>query len=112
MARLHAQKPASKDSKDFTTWKRRWERIRRRDILSKKQRDEAVELIKSADCDLYHICGGGPEEWAKLQKVLEPQYRLKINEFKKGAPRLELIPIYKGTGNGTCLNNLLDHDHS
>ena len=103
VARLHAQKPASKDSKDFATWKR-WERISRRYILSKKQRDESVELMKSADCDLYRIFRGGPQEWVKLHKVLEPQYRLKVYEFKKGSPRLELIPIYKGTGNGTCLN--------
>ena len=67
--------------------------------------------MNSADCDLYRICGGGPHEWVKLQKVLEPQYRLKVYGFKKGSPRLELIPIYKGTGNGTCLNILLDYDH-
>ena len=67
--------------------------------------------MKSADCDLNRVCGGGPEEWVKLQKVLESQYRLKVYEFKKGAPRLELIPIYKGTGNGTCLNILLDNGH-
>ena len=37
VARCHAQKPDCKDSKEYTTSKKKWERIRRRDILSKKQ---------------------------------------------------------------------------
>ena len=65
--------------------------------------------MNTSECDIYQPCG--PREWDKLQKGLAPRYRLKIYEFKKGAPRLELIPIYKGTGNVTCLNILLDHDH-
>ena len=67
--------------------------------------------MNNAGCDLDRISGGGPHEWVKLQGVLEPQYRLKIYEFKKRSPRLELIPIYKGTGNGTFFNILLDYDH-
>ena len=67
--------------------------------------------MKRADWDLWLSGGCGPHEWVKLQKVLEPHYRLKVYEFKKGAPRLELISIYKGTGNGTCLNILLGGGH-
>ena len=111
VARCHAQKPADKDSREYAAWNQRWERIKRRGILFKKQRNEAVELMKSADCDLWQCGGSGPQDWVKLQKVLEPQYRLKVYEFKRGAPRLELIPIYKGTGNGTCLNILLNDAH-
>ena len=37
--------------------------------------------MNSADCDLNRVCGGGPNEWVKLQKILEPQYRLKVYEF-------------------------------
>ena len=66
-------------------------------LLSKKERNEAVKLMNSADCDLWLPGGCGPREWFKMPKVLGPQYQLKIYEFKKGAPRLELIPIYKGT---------------
>ena len=86
VARCHAQKPNCKDSKEYDTWKQKWDRITRRDILSKKQRNEAVELMKSADCDLYRVVGGGPEEWIKLQKVLEPQYRLDYQENKENIP--------------------------
>ena len=45
-----------------------------------------MELMKSADCDLYRVGGGGPEEWIKLQKVLEPQYRLDYQENKENIP--------------------------
>ena len=45
VARCHAQKPDIKDSKEYDTWKQKWDRITRRDILSKKQRNEAVELM-------------------------------------------------------------------
>ena len=38
-------------------------------------------------------------------------YCLKMYEFKKGAPCLELVPLYKGIGSGTCLNVLLEHEH-
>ncbi|XP_022298821.2 uncharacterized protein LOC111107766 [Crassostrea virginica] len=111
VARCHAQKPADKDSPEYAVWKQKWERIRRSDVLSKKQKNEALELMKSADCSPHTTFGAGPGEWVKMQKILEPQYRLKVYEFKRGAPRLELIPIYKGTGNGTCLNILLDAGH-
>ena len=60
-------------------------------------------LMKSAYCDLWLSGGCGPREWVKFQKVSEPKYRFKIYEFKKRSPHLELIPTYKGTGNGTSL---------
>ncbi|XP_022295019.2 uncharacterized protein LOC111105138 [Crassostrea virginica] len=108
VARVHAQRPSG-DSADFPAWKKRWERIKRRDILSPQQRDQAVNLMELSDCPLDRPCG--PREWDKLQDALLPQFRLKVYEFKKGTPRLELLPLYKGKGDGICLNVLLDQGH-
>ena len=109
--RSDAQKPASEDSKDYATWKRRWERIRRRDILSKKQRNEAVELMKSADCDLYRICGGGPEEWVKLQK--DTPVSIEGVRVQERTPRLELNSVLsRALGSafgGTYPRDLIPH---
>ena len=108
VARVHAQRPYG-DSEDFPAWKKRWERIKRRDILSPQQRDQAVNLMEFSDCPLDRPCG--PREWDKLQDALLPQFRLKVYEFKKGTPRLELLPLYKGKGDGICLNVSLDQGH-
>lgn len=65
--------------------------------------------MKKAHCDPNIPCG--PEEWNKLQEVLAPKFRLKIFQFKTGSTRLKLEPIYKGKGNGICLNVLFDDQH-
>ena len=105
VARLHAQKPS--DPELLPTWKREWNRTRQ--LLSPEQKKQAVELMKSAECDINQPCG--PHEWENLQRVLAPEYRLKIFQFKTGVHRLKLEPIYKGLGTGTCLNVLLDEEH-
>ena len=68
--------------------------IRRRDVLSPKQKKQAVEHMEIAECDINQPCG--PHEWETLQRVLAPEYKLKIFQFKKGVHRLTLAPIYKG----------------
>lgn len=45
VARLHAQKPS--DPELLPTWKREWDRIRRRDVLSPEQKKQAVELRRA-----------------------------------------------------------------
>ena len=55
---------------------------------------QAVELMKSAECDIHRPCG--PRECVKLESVLASEYRLKIFQFQKGKSKLTLEPIYKG----------------
>lgn len=107
VARLHSQRPS--DPLELPRWKKQWDRIKRNDILSPQQKKEALELMKKAHCDANLPCG--PEEWNKLQEVLLPEYRLKIFQFKTVSSRLKLEAIYKGKGNGKCLNVLLDDEH-
>jgi hypothetical protein len=38
-----------------------------------------------------------------LQRVLAPEFHLKIFQFKVNAHRLQLEPLYKGWGHGCCL---------
>lgn len=107
VARLHSQRPS--DPLELPRWKKQWDRIKRNDILSPQQKKEALELMKKAHCDANLPCG--PLEWNKLQEVLLPEYRLKIFQFKTVSSRLKLEAIYKGKGNGKCLNVLLNDEH-
>nr|XP_022311186.1 uncharacterized protein LOC111116481 [Crassostrea virginica] len=111
VARCHAQRPASKDSEEYADWKQRWERIRRRDILSKKQRNEAVELMKSADCDLHRIAGGGPENGERSRvTVCDLMGRCdRCNEWMSK----KLLYKHKCGGQKHCriCKRLVDEDH-
>ncbi|XP_062575961.1 uncharacterized protein LOC134237834 [Saccostrea cucullata] len=73
------------------------------------QKREAIALMEQAECDITQACGYA--EWMKLQQVLAPQYRLKIFQFKSTSTKLTLERIFKGWGDGTCLNILLDDHH-
>lgn len=106
VARLHSQKP--QDNMKLGEWKKKWDRIKRIDVLSPQQKKEALELMKLANCDPDLPCG--PAEWDKLQNILAPEYRLKIFQFK-ACSRLKLEVMYRGKGDGVCLNILLDKDH-
>ncbi|XP_061170302.1 uncharacterized protein LOC133179605 [Saccostrea echinata] len=79
------------------------------DTQSLNQKREAITLMEQAGCDIHRPCG--PEEWGKLQQVLAPCYRLKIFQFKSTSSKLSLEPVYKGYGEGTCLNVLLNDHH-
>jgi hypothetical protein len=83
--------------------------MRKGDVRSVDQKQQALALMESAGCDTTQPCG--PEEWGKLQQVLAPDYRLKIFQFKVNTRRLQLEPLYKGWGHGTCLNVLYDNQH-
>jgi hypothetical protein len=102
---MHIQKPQVFDLE----WEKKWLRMRKGDHDSLDQKRQAVALLEEAGCDTSQPCG--PEEWGKLQQVLAPEFRLKIFLFKVNTHRLQLEPIYKGLGNGTCLNVLLDNQH-
>lgn len=65
--------------------------------------------MKHAQWVPYWPCG--PEEWNNLQEVLAPEFRLKLFQFKTESTRVKLVPIYKGKGNGICLNVLFDDQH-
>ncbi|XP_062574745.1 uncharacterized protein LOC134236588 [Saccostrea cucullata] len=73
------------------------------------QKNEAIALMEQAGCDITQACRA--PEWPKLQEVLAPQYRLKIFQFKSTSTKLCLERIFKGWGDGTCLNILLDNRH-
>ncbi|XP_052681401.1 uncharacterized protein LOC128162281 [Crassostrea angulata] len=64
VARLHSQRPT--DPLELPGWKKQWDRIKRKDILSPQQKKQALELMKQAQCDPHLPCG--PEEWNKLQE--------------------------------------------
>jgi hypothetical protein len=90
VTRLHAQKP------DVTNpeWEKKWKRMRLGDEQSVDQKRQAVALMEEAGCDTTQPCG--PEEWSKLQRVLAPEFRLKIFQFKVNTRHLQLEPLYKG----------------
>lgn len=54
--------------------------MRKGDLESVDQKQQAMELMRQAHCDPKMPCG--PREWNKLQEALIPQYRLKIFQFK------------------------------
>jgi hypothetical protein len=103
VTRLHAQKPKVPDP-DFD---KKWIRMRKGDHDSLDQKRQALAMMEEAGCDTSKPCG--PEEWSKLQQALAPDYRLKIFQFKVNTWRLQLEPLYKGQGHGTCLNVLYDN---
>jgi hypothetical protein len=105
VTRLHAQKPDLANPE----WEKKWKRMRLGDVRSVDQKQQAVALMEEAGCDTTQPCG--PEEWSKLQRVLAPEFRLKIFQFKVNTRRLQLEPLYKGWGDGTCLNVLYDNQH-
>jgi hypothetical protein len=105
VTRLYTQKPEV-PSPDFD---KKWLRMRKGDVCSVDQKQQAVALMEEAGCDTTRPCG--PEEWSKLQRVLAPEFRLKIFQFKVNTRRLQLEPLYKGWGHGTCLNVLYDNQH-
>jgi hypothetical protein len=105
VARLHTQKPEVPDP-DFD---RKWTRMRKGDVRALDQKQQALALMEEAGCDTSQPCG--PEEWGKLQRALAPEFRLKIFQFKVNTRRLQLEPLYKGQGHGTCLNVLYDNQH-
>lgn len=65
--------------------------------------------MELARCDPELHCG--PIQWRKLQEILWPEFRLKIFQFETNTRALKLKPIYKGHGDGKCLNVLLDRGH-
>jgi hypothetical protein len=79
------------------------------DTQALDQKRQALTLMEEAGCDTTQLCG--PEEWGKLQQALAPDYRFKIFQFKVNTQRLQLEPLYKGWGHGTCLNVLYDNQH-
>ncbi|XP_062575191.1 uncharacterized protein LOC134237107 [Saccostrea cucullata] len=79
------------------------------DVRANDQKNQAIALMEQAECDITQACGYA--EWTKLQQVLAPQYRLKIFQFKSTSTKLTLERIFKGWGDGTCLNILLDDHH-
>ncbi|XP_061192292.1 uncharacterized protein LOC133200521 [Saccostrea echinata] len=105
VTRLYSEKPEHPDPE----WEKRWKRMRLEDVRANDQKNEAIALMEQAGCDIHRPCG--PEEWGKLQQVLTPRYRLKIFQFKSTSSKLTLEPIYKGCGDGTYLNVLLDDQH-
>jgi hypothetical protein len=105
VARLHAQKPEVPDPE----WKKKWKRMRLGDTQALEQKRQAVALMEEAGCETTQPCG--PEEWSKLQRTLALEFRLKIFQFKVNTRRLQLEPVYKGWGHGTCLNVLYDNQH-
>ncbi|XP_061181223.1 uncharacterized protein LOC133189847 [Saccostrea echinata] len=107
VTRLYSQKPEHPES--LVEWEKRWIRMRKGDYKYLDQKNEALALMEQAGCDIHRPCG--PEEWGKLQQVLTPRYRLKIFQFKSTSSKLTLEPVYKGYGEGTCLNVLLDDHH-
>ena len=76
VTRLHAQKPDVADPE----WEKKWLRMRLGDTQALEQKRQAVTLMEEAGCDTTQPCG--PEEWSKLQRVLAPEFRLKIFQFK------------------------------
>jgi hypothetical protein len=105
VTRPHAQKPEVPNPE----WKKKWKRMRQGDHDSLDQKRQAVALMEEAGCETTQPCG--PEEWSKLQRTLAPEFRLKIFQFKVNTRRLQLEPLYKGWGHGTCLNVLYDNQH-
>ena len=105
VTRLHSQKPKHPDA----DWDKKWFRMRKGDSRALDQKRQALKLMEQAGCDIHQPCG--PQEWEKLQEILAPDYRLKIFQFKVNTQRMKLEPLYKGRGNGTCLNVLLDSGH-
>jgi hypothetical protein len=105
VTRLHAQKPDVPDPE----WDKKWKRMRLGDTQALEQKRQALALMEEAGCDPTQPCG--PEEWGKLQRVLAPEFRLKIFQFKVNTRRLQLEPLYKGYGDGTFLNVLYDNQH-
>ncbi|XP_062616823.1 uncharacterized protein LOC134278530 [Saccostrea cucullata] len=99
------QKPEHPDPE----WEKRWKRMRLGDFKSLDQKQEAIALMKQARSDINQPCR--PKEWEKLQQVLAPRYQLKIFQFKSTSTKLCLEPIYKGWGDRTYLNILLDEEH-
>jgi hypothetical protein len=105
VTRLHAQKPEVPDPE----WVKKWLRMRKGDTKALDQKRQAVALMEEAGCETTQPCG--PEEWSKLQRALVPEFRFKIFQFKGNTRRLQLEPLYKGWGHGTCLNVLYDNQH-
>ena len=70
VARLLAQKPQTAEGLD--AWKKRWDRIKREDVLSQEQRKQALELVELAGCDPTVACE--TIEWRKYQDALYPHY--------------------------------------
>jgi hypothetical protein len=105
VARLHTQKPEVPDPE----WEMKWKRMRLGDVRSVDQKRQALALMEEARCETTQPCG--PEEWGKLQRTLALDYRLKIFQFKVNTRCIQLEPLYKGWGHGTCLNVLYDNQH-
>jgi hypothetical protein len=82
-------------------------RMRYGDVRALDQKRQALILMESAGCDTTQP--SGPKEWSKLQQALAPDYRLKIFQFKINTRRLQLELLYKGWGNGQCINVLFDY---
>lgn len=108
VARLHSKKP--QDPGAFNAWQKQWKRIQEADCRSAVQKKQALELMELAGCDST-LSSCGPLEWGNLQGVLYPEFLLKIFQFQPNSSTLKLEPIYKGYGNGKCLNVLLDQGH-
>lgn len=108
VARLHSKKP--QDPGAFNAWQKQWKRIQEADCRSAVQKKQALELMELAGCDST-LSSCGPLEQGNLQGVLYPEFRLKIFQFQANSSTLKLEPIYKGYGNGKCLNVLLDQGH-
>jgi hypothetical protein len=79
------------------------------DVRALDHKQQAVALVEEAGCETTQPCG--PDEWGKLQQALAPEFCLKIFQFKVNTRRLQLEPLYKGWGHGTCLNVLYDNQH-
>jgi hypothetical protein len=105
VARLHAQRPEVPDPE----WEKKWIQIRYGDVRALDQKRQALALMEEAGCETTQPCG--PEEWGKLQRSLTLEFRLKMFQFKVNTRRLELEPLYKEWGHGTCLNGLYDNQH-
>ena len=103
VARMHAQKPSDTDL--LPTWNREWDRR----AFPRAEKNRPWSLWRALTAISIHIAG--LTNGKNLQRVLAPEYRLKIFQFKKGARRLTLEPVYKGLGTRTCLNVLLDEEH-
>ncbi|KAK3107100.1 hypothetical protein FSP39_007154 [Pinctada imbricata] len=85
---VHANKP----EKESEEWNKEWKHIRQSKNY-KLQTERAKALCDQAGVSSEHGCG--PAEWEKFQKVLMPNYRLKIYQQNAVAKTLKFDVLYK-----------------
>ncbi|KAK3087574.1 hypothetical protein FSP39_007682 [Pinctada imbricata] len=82
----------NRPEKDSEDWKKEWDKIIRPKGY-KLQTERAKALCDQAGVSSEHGCG--PTEWEKFQKVLMPNYKLKIYQQNAVAKTLKFDVLYK-----------------